>query len=355
MLNRETPRTPPLALTHREVTAYLESRGFRFKRKPESEPAPSDPDRVARAAEGLERSTGAGEALAERPRTTMERALGRDFGDVRVHRVDLSPLNVEAASRGRDVYVEPGQARFDTEASLSTLGHELGHVSQRGGRASRTVSAKMEERTTDPLPLAAVHSSPGVAREEAEAERTERTVMRLFETSPSASVAGIKSDLTGDLPETYTGEAGETGDETAVEETAVEETAVKETESEELAGEDAALSPDQLADSPVLFLRQELALLLAAQMMMEAEDYPPELYINLLALAPPDLDEISGEGVISEEDVEAIEGMAALLAEIEGLEGETEPEATPDLDRLARQVYPIIRQMLTVERERQVI
>ncbi len=350
MLNRETPRTPPLALTHREVTAYLESRGFRFKRKPESEPAPSDPDRVARAAEGLERSTGAGEALAERPRTTMERALGRDFGDVRVHRVDLSPLNVEAASRGRDVYVEPGQARFDTEASLSTLGHELGHVSQRGGRASRTVSARMEERTTDPLPLAAVHSSPGVAREEAEAGRAERTVMRLFETSPSASVAGIKSDLTGDLPEIYTGEAGETGDENAVEETAVEETGP-----EELAGEDAALSPDQLADSPVLFLRQEMALLLAAQMMMEAEDYPPELYANLIALAPPDLDEISGEGVISEEDVEAIEGMAALLAEIEGLEGETEPEATPDLDRLARQIYPIIRQMLTVERERQVI
>jgi len=335
-----------LALTHREVTAYLESRGFRFKRKPESAPAPSDPDRVARAAEGLERSTGAGEALAERPRATMEQALGRDFGDVRVHRVDLSPLNVQAASRGRDVYVEPGQARFDTEASLSTLGHELGHVSQQGGRASRTISAKTDERTPDPLPLAPT-SPPSIAREEAEAERAERSVMRLFETSPSASAASIESELTSDLPE---GTPGETGDETAVEETAVEET-----ESGELTSEDAALSPDQLAESPVLFLRQELALLLAAQIMLEEGDYPPELYANLLSLMPPDLDDISDEGVISEEDVEAIEGMAALLAEIEGLEEKTELETTPDLDRLARQVYPIIRQILAVERERRVI
>ncbi len=335
----------PLPLTHREVTAYLESRGFRFKRKPESAPAP--PDRVARAAEDLERaaaSTGSGEALAEQPRTTMEQALGRDFGDVRVHRVDLSPLNVEAASRGRDVYVEPGQARFDTEASLSTLGHELGHVSQQSGRP---VSAKPVERGPDPLPLAPTYSPPSIAREEAEADRAERSVMRLFETSPSASAAKIKSKLTSDLPE---GTPGETG-----EETAVKETAVKETGAEELASEDAALSPDQLAESPVLFLRQELALLLAAQIMLEEGDYPPELYANLLSLIPPDLDDISDEGVISEEDVEAIEGMAALLAEIEWLEEETEPETTPDLDRLARQVYPIIRQMLAVERERRVI
>jgi hypothetical protein len=73
-------------------------------------------------------------------------------------------------------------------------------------------------------------------------------------------------------------------------------------------------------------------------------------------MAPPDLDDIADEGVITEDAVESIEGMAALLEEIDELElGEGPAEASPNLDRLARQVYPLIKRMMALELERRIL
>ena len=176
-----------------------------------------------------------------------------------------------------------------------------------------------------------------VAREEAEADSVERSIMRLFD--PDSLVSGASEKPPPAESEMPLWEPGG--------------------EEEEEGGvglEDAALSPDELADSPELFLRQEVALLVAAQQMAGSGEYPPELYRDLLALAPPDLDAAAEEGVISIEDVEAIEAMAAILTAIEeGGEEEEPEEAKLNLDRLARRVYPFVKHMLAVERERRVV
>jgi hypothetical protein len=319
-----------LPLTHEVVTDYLESRGYRFKRKSKA-PSETTSERVVQAAEDLERTSGTGRPLDEGPRTLMEGTLGRDFGDVRVHQADLGPLNVQAASRGRDVYVEPGQERFDTPESLGVLGHELTHVAQQGG--GRTVSAKADEGTSAPAvtPLPLPQRSSRVAREEAEADEAEQFVMRALDTAT----------------------AGQPGPEDAEE---PDEGADEGADEAETDLEEAALSPDELAESPTLFLRQQVALLAAAQLMADDEEYPPALYANLLQMAPPDLDDIADEGVITEDAVESIEGMAALLEEIDELElGEGPAEASPNLDRLARQVYPLIKRMMALEHERRIL
>ncbi|RLC77480.1 MAG: hypothetical protein DRJ03_26775, partial [Chloroflexi bacterium] len=306
-----------------------EARGYRFKRKRQITPAP--PSQVARAAAELERGAGAGSALAEKPRAVMESALGQDFGAVRVHTAQLAPLGVQAASRGSDVYVGPAQDRFDTPDSLSLLGHELTHVSQRGGGL---VSAMPAAQMTV-LPV--TRSPVGVARDEDEADSVEQSIKRLL--GSTALTPPDSEELPSGESKMELWESG-----------ASEEEGEKE---EGSALEDAALSPDELAASPELFLRQEVALLVAAQQMASGGEYPSDLYQNLLELAPPDLDAAAEEGVISIEDVEAIGEMAALLAEIEaGQEKEEPEEAELNLGRLARQVYPFVKQMLAVERER---
>jgi len=323
---RRLPLTQPSIAIVRQTTARLEAQGYRFKRKRQITPAP--PSQVARAAAELERGAGAGSALAEKPRAVMESALGQDFGAVRVHTAQLAPLGVQAASRGSDVYVGPGQDRFDTPDSLSLLGHELTHVSRRGGGL---VSAMPAAQMTV-LPV--TQSPVGVAREEEEADSVEQSIKRLLGSE------ALTPPTFEELP------PGEPGME-------LRETGGSEEEEEGSALEDAALSPDELAASPELFLRQEVALLVAAQQMAGEGEYPLDLYQNLLDIAPPDLDAAAEEGVISIEDVEAIGEMAALLAEIEaGQEKEEPEEAELNLGRLARQVYPFVKQMLAVERER---
>ena len=326
---RRLPLTQPSIAIVRQTTARLEAQGYRFKRKRQITPAP--PSQVARAAAELERGAGAGSALAEKPRAVMESALGQDFGAVRVHTAQLAPLGVQAASRGSDVYVGPGQDRFDTPDSLSLLGHELTHVSQRGGGL---VSAMPTAQMTV-LPV--TQSPVGVAREEEEADSVEQSIKRLL--GSTALTPPDSEELPSGESKMELWESG-----------ASEEEGEKE---EGSALEDAALSPDELAASPELFLRQEVALLVAAQQMASGGEYPSDLYQNLLDIAPPDLDAAAEEGVISIEDVEAIGEMAALLAEIEaGQEKEEPEEAELNLGRLARQVYPFVKQMLAVERER---
>ncbi len=319
----QPPQEKPLAtilqrvtqptITTRAPTTQLEARGWRFKRKGGEKAAPTA--QVSRAVGELERPSSAGRSLEGKPRVMMERVTGRDLSDVKVHTAQLAPLNVQAASKGRDIFFQKGEDNFDTPKSLSLLGHEVTHVAQRHSG----IRAKPAEPVSD-MPLARVQ--PHIAREEAEADETEQSVMQLLQMAPAT-----------DMPLTPP-----------------EDQETDEFELEERDPEEAALTPDDLAAEPELFLRQKLALMVAARLMDDEGEYPEEMYQDLLLIAPPDIDLLSEEGIISDEDLESL-GMT--LEAYEELEEEAEEEWKPDLDSLARQVYPFIRQLLAVERERQ--
>lgn len=164
---QEQPATPQQARTH------LIARGWRFKTAPTAD-RPTAPGQIRRATASLEGSQSAGQPLAEGPRTTMEGALQRDFSGVRIHRANLSGLNVQAATRGQDVFIDESQGddEFERPESLALLGHELTHVSQSGVAQTKPASQVQRQPLAD-LPV------QRVAADEAAAESSERTVLTL--------------------------------------------------------------------------------------------------------------------------------------------------------------------------------
>ena len=287
---RVAPQRP--LLTHQRATAYLVTRGYRFKRKERSSPAA--PGLVARAVDDLERPTSPGRPLEHEPRAIMESVTGRDLGDVRVHTARLAPLNVQAATRGRDVTVEPGQDRFDTPGSLALLGHELTHVAQGGGMVRTKPVAQ-----TAILPQAKAPAR--LMREEAEAESTEQTILDLFrpaggQRAETAETADTTQPGTA-LPVPRLGQSAP----------------------------EARVQRQPLPSFPDVWEMEEE--------LVGAEEEEAEL---------PTTEE--EEGYLPDEE----EG-----EEEEILEPEKEPEEKElDPDHLARQVYPFIKRMLAVERER---
>lgn len=76
-----------------------------------------------------------GERLSGDRRRTMERALGTDFGDVRVHdgvgAVNATrSLNADAYTAEKDVVMRRADSAFDNGAESLLLAHELAHVAQ---------------------------------------------------------------------------------------------------------------------------------------------------------------------------------------------------------------------------------
>lgn len=124
-----TPSLPPMTIA--QLTQRLAGQGWHFKRKPLSITRTVDTAAI-QTATALEHLPKAGSSLPAGPRTIIERALARDFGEVRLHTTPLAPLSLRAATRGRDVHVEPGLNRFETPEAISLLGHELTHVAQQG-------------------------------------------------------------------------------------------------------------------------------------------------------------------------------------------------------------------------------
>ncbi len=290
---RRLPLTKPPPLTHRQATAHLVSRGWRFKRKESS--APAAPDLVARAVDDLEGTTGPGRPLAPKPRVMMESVLGRDFSDVRIHTARLAPLNVQAATKGRDVYVEPGQDRFETPESLSLLGHELTHVAQGGGLVSTKPVAQ-----TAILPQA--RAPARLESEEAEAESAEQTVLDLFQPATVQRAEAAEADTGLSLPVSSVDRSAS-----------------------------AKWVQRQPFTSPLDTWEGEEALVEEAG---EAEE----------EVGLPEPEEMEDEeDYLSETEEEEEE---------EELPEEEEPREKLDLDRLARQVYPLIKRLLAVERER---
>lgn len=95
------------------------------------EPVPSDAETGGPAL----RSTGSGRPLSQSLRSTFEPRLGRDLGDVRIHRgreaAELSrALDAKAFTTGTDVYFGEGQYDPATTEGAQLLAHELTHVVQ---------------------------------------------------------------------------------------------------------------------------------------------------------------------------------------------------------------------------------
>ncbi|MBX2997517.1 MAG: DUF4157 domain-containing protein [Caldilineaceae bacterium] len=113
------------------TVAALEREGWRFKRA--DRPRLIAPDRIQRAVAQLQQRADRGMPLPRQPRTLMERVLQRDFSRVRVQTAPLQALGVEAAARDNTVYLAREQAsRLDRTENLALLGHELTHVAASG-------------------------------------------------------------------------------------------------------------------------------------------------------------------------------------------------------------------------------
>ncbi len=88
--------------------------------------------------------TGAGAALDRATRGRMERAIGADFGGVRVHTDgDAARANEQLGARafthGRDIYFGAGEYAPVTRAGSHLLAHELVHTIQQGSEPSGLV------------------------------------------------------------------------------------------------------------------------------------------------------------------------------------------------------------------------
>lgn len=313
---------PPV--TPVRARAWLSTRGWRFKTKAQDTSAA--PGRIARSVEALEQSTSPGQPLSPKPRLMMERVMGQDLSDVRIHTAQLAPLNVQAATRGRDIYVEPGQDRFEAPESLALLGHELTHVSRGSFVQTKPVAQ------TAILPQARVQAK--VEDEEAVAESNEQTIMGLFQTSPAGPGTASSTSI--------------------FRQPTVPDLGMEETEPtggfEDTEGRAGPPSPEELVASPELFQRHKMNVQLAALKGIREGDIPEELARGQVSIAPEELDTFATDKVPSEGEVTAIISLAEEPGEEEAIIEETKPAL--DLDHLARQVYPFIKQLLAVERER---
>jgi hypothetical protein len=139
----------------------------------------------------------------------MEQVLQRDFSRVRVQTAPLASLGVEAAARGNTVFLAREQAsQMERPENLALLGHELTHVAASGHapaqRPAQTARAEMPvlQRSVDgsqplqrnpdlpaapPRPLLAPTIQRSLAAEEATAERVEQGLRTFLRQSTSES------------------------------------------------------------------------------------------------------------------------------------------------------------------------
>jgi hypothetical protein len=84
-------------------------------------------------------ASGGGVPLEDGTRNMMERGFGVGLGDVRIHRnSDVAPrINATAFTLGADIHFAPGQYAPGSVGGRELLAHELAHVVQQTGRATR--------------------------------------------------------------------------------------------------------------------------------------------------------------------------------------------------------------------------
>ena len=86
-------------------------------------------------------------------RRKMERALGADFSDVRVHQESsrASELGAIAFTQGHDIHFAPGTWTPATNQGQEILGHELAHVmQQRAGQVKTSAEVNGEKLNDEP-------------------------------------------------------------------------------------------------------------------------------------------------------------------------------------------------------------
>lgn len=132
---------------------------------------PSEQSTVGEAA-GASR----GRSLPDSVRTDLERRLGYDFGDVRVHtgpHADAMARSLDAVAFtvGRDVFFRAGAYRPGTVEGKRLLAHELTHVVQQGAsepladRSATAAGAPNRNAETGPTPVIARTSEASVQRQ----------------------------------------------------------------------------------------------------------------------------------------------------------------------------------------------
>ena len=109
----------------------------------------------------IRRSSGGGAALDDTVRSTMERAFGANFADVRIHRdSDLAPqLGAVAFTQGTDLHFAPGRFDVASTSGQRLLAHELTHVVQQNGSVARSpaASADVVQRALVTVPTVAAN------------------------------------------------------------------------------------------------------------------------------------------------------------------------------------------------------
>jgi hypothetical protein len=168
-----------------QAVDLLEQEGWRFKRSPRQ--ARGNRGAIQRSVVDLSQRSG-GMPLPERPRTLLEGVLQRDFRGVRVQTAGLEGLGVEAAAKGNTVYLQRKTlGNLERPQNLALLGHELTHVAAAGRAPSlqRQSDASGPGRAGLPLAslrlprsLTALQRSP--AAEEQVADRVESGLRSLL-------------------------------------------------------------------------------------------------------------------------------------------------------------------------------
>lgn len=104
-------------------------------------PEPVRPGSAPRdtVAEELRATTGRGSPIPDATRRFMERRIGSDFSQVRIHATGYSDrlseaLTAQAFTVGRDIYFRSGQYQPDSVSGKRLLAHELTHVVQQAAR-----------------------------------------------------------------------------------------------------------------------------------------------------------------------------------------------------------------------------
>jgi outer membrane protein OmpA-like peptidoglycan-associated protein len=96
---------------------------------------------------------GGGQPIPQAERAFFEPRFGADFSQVRVHRDQHAAetacdLNARAFTVGKDVVFGAGQYSPETSEGKKLLAHELTHVVQQGGAASRTMRSEETHSST---------------------------------------------------------------------------------------------------------------------------------------------------------------------------------------------------------------
>ena len=111
---------------------------------------------------------GQGTPLQEAVRQDMEAQFGRDLSNVQLHTdAEAAELCAQGGARaftvGGDIFFAPGEYAPETAAGRELLAHEMTHVVQQGGGASRKLFRSVEP-APDPAPASGTPAASALAR-----------------------------------------------------------------------------------------------------------------------------------------------------------------------------------------------